>query len=138
EPRAEVTGAAEIEQALSGGADSSIDLTVNFPHDSADIEGKAHVQIYEIATALKSDSLRNMQIRIEGHTDNTGEDSYNMDLSYRRALSVLRALTEEYEVDNAMLQVQGFGETQPVASNETEAGRSLNRRVTLVNLGAAE
>ncbi len=58
-----------------------------------------------------------------------------MDLSYRRAITVMRALSENYGIASSRFEVKGFGEVQPVASNDTETGRGLNRRVTLVNLG---
>jgi len=129
-----VTPAQEIKQALSTDA-GKVDLTVNFEHDSDKVQSEGHVQILEIANALRSPELANRRIRIEGHTDNTGGDNYNMDLSYRRAITVMRALSEKYSISSGRFEVKGFGESQPVASNDTGTGRGLNRRVTLVNLG---
>lgn len=111
-----------------------IDLTVNFEFDSDKILAEGHAQIDEIARALKSPALAGAQIRVEGHTDDKGSDAYNKDLSYRRSVSVRRALTEKYSINGDQLSVEGFGESQPVASNSDEQGRSLNRRVTLVNI----
>lgn len=65
---------------------------------------------------------------IDGHTDNTGSTEYNQGLSERRAVSVARYLNSR-QVDSRRLLVVGFGETRPVAPNETEAGRAANRRV---------
>ncbi|MES2984456.1 MAG: OmpA family protein [Pseudomonadota bacterium] len=112
-----------------------VDLTVNFEFDSDKILAAGHGQVDEIAAALRSPQLAGAHIRVEGHTDAKGSDDYNKDLSYRRAVSVKRALSENYGIHSAVLTVAGFGEAQPVASNETDEGRALNRRVTLVNIG---
>jgi len=69
-------------------------------------------------------------IRVEGHTDSVGTDEYNMDLSYRRANSV-RNLLVQRGVNINRIQTVGFGESMPVATNATEAGRQLNRRVEI-------
>ena len=134
--RPEVTKAEAITAALAKGKDAKVDLTVNFEFDSDKIRDKGHVQVMEIANALNSSALASQRVMIEGHTDNVGKDDYNIDLSYRRAISVMRALTEQYGVDRGKLQVNGYGESKPVASNDSDVGRALNRRVTLVNLGS--
>lgn len=67
---------------------------------------------------------------IEGHTDSTGSAEYNQRLSENRALAVRNQLNGN-GVDSRRLTTLGFGESQPVASNETEAGRTQNRRVEL-------
>ena len=72
-----------------------------------------------------------MKVRIEGHTDSTGTDSYNMDLSQRRADAVAHAL-ESRGADAGNLVAVGRGSELPVASNDTAAGRQQNRRVELV------
>lgn len=69
-------------------------------------------------------------IRVEGHTDSVGADDYNMDLSVRRADAVGNLLVQR-GVSMGRIQSVGFGETMPVATNATEAGRQLNRRVEL-------
>ena len=67
-------------------------------------------------------------MRVEGHTDSRASDAHNLDLSRRRAASVMRYLTEQ-GVDATRLDSEGFGESRPIADNETEEGRALNRRV---------
>ncbi len=67
-----------------------------------------------------------------GHTDMTGGYDYNMDLSRRRAAAVVAALTGRFGVAAARLQPAGVGPLSPVADNTTDEGRSLNRRVELV------
>ncbi|MDH3639606.1 MAG: pentapeptide repeat-containing protein [Gammaproteobacteria bacterium] len=133
--RPEVTTSATIARALAQGKDAKVDLTVNFEFDSDTIRAEGHAQVLEIANALKSAELANQRVMIEGHTDSVGNDDYNRDLSYRRAIVVMRALTEQYDIDHSRLQVRGFGESRPIATNDKEDGRALNRRVTLVNLG---
>ncbi len=78
------------------------------------------------ATLLENAQLT--LIRIEGHTDDQGDDAYNLDLSNRRAKAVMRALVER-GVDSGRLKAVGFGETKPIADNKKPAGRAQNRRV---------
>ncbi len=132
--RPSVTSARDIKNALSASR-GKVDLTVNFAYDTDEIKSEGHVQIMEIADALKSPELDGTRIRIEGHTDSNGEHDYNMDLSYRRAITVMRTLAENYEIPGSRFEVKGYGEGQPIASNDTDEGRALNRRVTLVNIG---
>jgi outer membrane protein OmpA-like peptidoglycan-associated protein len=72
-------------------------------------------------------------LEVQGHTDNVGADSANQELSERRAASVKQALISE-GVDGKRLQSQGFGEQSPVATNDTETGKALNRRVMLKHI----
>jgi outer membrane protein OmpA-like peptidoglycan-associated protein len=67
---------------------------------------------------------------VYGHTDSTGSDSYNLDLSQRRASAVADYLTMR-GVQSARLGTRGFGESQPIASNDTEEGKAANRRVEI-------
>ena len=133
--RPAVTTAAAIEETLSKGADARVDLTVNFAYDSDRVEGEAHAQILEIAEALNAPGLAEQRILVEGHTDGDGEAGYNVDLSYRRAVAVVRTLTGQYGIPTDRLEVKGYGEERPVADNDSDRGKALNRRVTLVNLG---
>jgi outer membrane protein OmpA-like peptidoglycan-associated protein len=70
---------------------------------------------------------------VEGHTDATNTDAYNIDLSARRAGSVVAALVK-LGVEPARLQSKGFGRAKPVADNATAQGRALNRRVEISRL----
>jgi outer membrane protein OmpA-like peptidoglycan-associated protein len=69
-------------------------------------------------------------IDVNGHTDSTGSDQYNLDLSRRRAQSVASYLSAQ-GVDGRRFAVNGYGESDPIASNATEAGRAQNRRVEI-------
>lgn len=115
-------------------AKQAIDLTINFKFNSDKITGNAHKQIFEIAQALKSNKLANSKIQIQGHTDSQGSADYNFDLSNKRAISVMRELVYKDGFNSNKFLVKGYGESQPIASNMHEHGRSLNRRVTLVNV----
>ena len=70
------------------------------------------------------------QVKVSGHTDSTGSDSYNQQLSQRRAESVANFLISQ-GVKPGRFYAIGFGESQPIASNATSQGRALNRRVEL-------
>lgn len=86
----------------------------------------------EIGEMLKAHA--DLRIRIEGHTDNVGNPDFNQKLSERRAAAVKTFLEKEYGIDGSRLEAQGFGDTRPVASNDTPEGRQANRRVELVKL----
>ena len=111
-----------------------IDLTINFDFNSDRLTHDGMNQIQSIAAALNSGALQQAHILIEGHTDGVGTVGYNQDLSYRRALRVMRSLIDEYNIPAGRLSAQGFGKSRPIASNDNDLGRAMNRRVTLVNL----
>jgi outer membrane protein OmpA-like peptidoglycan-associated protein len=72
-------------------------------------------------------------LEIQGHTDNKGSNDHNMKLSKHRANTVINYL-ELFGIDSKKLKAKGYGETKPVASNDTEEGRAKNRRVELVKI----
>ena len=130
------TSAVVIEKALtdtSAAKPAQINLAVYFDFDKDTLQPSGYEQIAELGKALASQSLVTAAIRIEGHTDAKGSDEYNVDLSYRRATRVMRVLSEQFGIDTKRLSIKGYGEAQPVASNDTEFGRSQNRRITIVN-----
>lgn len=99
---------------------------VQFRSDSDVILERSHPMLDEVAAVLKANP--GMRVRIEGHTDDQGDDEYNLELSRRRAQSVRRYLIDK-GVDADQVEAEGYGETRPVASNATKAGRRKNRRV---------
>ena len=101
---------------------------VNFDFDKADIRPDAAVILDEAASQLSAAPGRS--VRVEGHTDSVGTDAYNQDLSERRAASVKDYLVGK-GIDASRLTTAGFGESNPIASNDTADGRALNRRVEL-------
>jgi outer membrane protein OmpA-like peptidoglycan-associated protein len=105
---------------------------VNFDFDRAEVRSDAAVILDEAATLL-SDALRecpSRSVSVEGYTDATGADAYNLILSERRANAVLDYLADK-GVDASRLSAKGFGESSPIAPNDTRDGRALNRRVEL-------
>ena len=112
----------------------SIDLQILFDFNSDGIKKESLSQIGEIAKALNSPKLQNTRILIEGHTDSAGSDQYNLTLSQRRAAAVQHMLTKRFGMDVQRSEINGLGEKAPIASNHSDAGRALNRRVTIVNL----
>lgn len=103
---------------------------IHFDYDKADPKPDSKPQLEEIAKMLKADTALN--VLVVGHTDNQGELAYNVDLSKRRADSVIQALGKDYGIDTTRLGAYGDGMTAPVASNDTEEGRAENRRVEIV------
>lgn len=75
------------------------------------------------------DEYRGMKVQVEGHADSTGSDAYNMKLSQARAEAVVEYLVTKLGIADYRLKAVGFGETKPIASNDTPEGRSKNRRV---------
>lgn len=85
--------------------------------------------VEKMGKALKSVDI--VQFRLDGHTDNYGEDSYNDQLSLRRANAVADVLAG-IGIPRANIETRGMGKRQPVASNATSSGRAENRRVAIV------
>jgi len=90
------------------------------------IRGNARANLDELARSL--DKYDGSNLLIVGHTDDVGSESYNQDLSERRADSARRFLVSR-NVDPYRIETSGRGETEPVASNDTDSGRARNRRV---------
>jgi outer membrane protein OmpA-like peptidoglycan-associated protein len=101
---------------------------VYFAYDKAKIQSRSYALLDEVAQVLKDNP--DINVRVEGHTDSRGGDSYNQKLSQRRAESVVDYLTNK-GITRSRLNAKGFGESQPIASNSTEAGRAKNRRVEI-------
>jgi outer membrane protein OmpA-like peptidoglycan-associated protein len=102
---------------------------VTFATDSADISSSFYEVLDSVALVLNE--FEKTYVDVVGHTDSTGRAEYNQALSVRRAQSVADYLMTR-EVIAERLVVTGRGQTQPIASNDTPEGRSLNRRVEIV------
>ena len=132
---------AELSDRLSGALshvaetrNSARGYVVNLPDilfdvNEATLKIEARQAIAKLAGILLV--IPDLQVIIEGHTDSTGSEEYNMELSRRRALSVLEFLSGE-GVEPSRLTSAGFGMSQPIADNATKEGRSKNRRVEIV------
>lgn len=102
---------------------------VLFAFDSAAVSGPAQNDLYAVSRNLQS--YPNTRVEVIGHTDSVGADAYNLDLSQRRANAVAGILRAGGVAPSRIVAV-GRGETMPVASNDTAAGRQQNRRVEII------
>lgn len=101
---------------------------ITFPTDSAELNTSFHSVLDSVGLVLNE--YEKTVIVIGGHTDSTGADSYNQQLSERRAVSVGQQLADQGVKSDRMVII-GFGEIRPIASNDTAEGRQANRRVEL-------
>ncbi|MCF8107180.1 MAG: OmpA family protein [Desulfohalobiaceae bacterium] len=104
-----------------------ITLDIKFDFDKAVVKPQYHDELEKVAEVLKR--RPKVDVVIEGHTDSIGSNAYNQKLSQRRAASVKDYLVEKMDISAERLSTVGYGETRPVAGNETAAGRQKNRRV---------
>lgn len=105
---------------------------VFFEFDSAELLPESVVELKRLYTFLEQNP--GIQIEISGHTDSTGSFSYNKTLSENRALSVFNYLIDK-GIDKSRLAYAGYADTKPIATNETEEGRSRNRRTEFLVTG---
>ena len=106
---------------------------ITFAYDSDRIEPESHLILKNFAKALR-EGLAAARFEISGHTDSQGEPDYNVKLSQRRAKAVQDFLVSVLDIPAQQLETQGYGKSQPIATNETESGRTLNRRVEFKRL----
>jgi OOP family OmpA-OmpF porin len=102
---------------------------ITFEYKKWDIKEEFDSNLSNIVDVLQKNP--HMNIRIEGHTDNIGSMEYNIDLSQKRAQAVKDYLVEK-GIDESRVSIIGFGYKKPIAPNDTEEGRSLNRRAEIV------
>ena len=114
-----------IAQALADEGEVRI-YDILFDFDQATLKSSSEAALRQLLAALQTNAT--MNVDIEGHTDNLGDDAYNLALSGRRSQSVVAWLAQN-GVAGARLNAVGRGERVPVASNDTADGRALNRRV---------
>lgn len=113
------------------GCVATVDLRINFDYNSADVKSMYQNQITKFSKILKNDE--NLSATIEAHTDSKGSEKYNEILSLRRANAIVKELIKT-GIEPSRLSAVGYGETRPIASNDTDEGRAQNRRVTgLIN-----
>ena len=103
---------------------------IYFDTDKSTVKTEAFPLIETIAATLKQNP--ELRIRIEGHTDSQGEETYNQRLSERRSNTIRELLITEHGIAAERLETIGYGETKPIGDNDTAAGRAKNRRVELV------
>jgi outer membrane protein OmpA-like peptidoglycan-associated protein len=101
-----------------------------FDTDSDCLKPESGAVIKSVARGLETNP--NLKLRIEGHTDSTGNADHNLELSKRRAEAVMAVLVTQFSVDAARLSAEGLGASKPMDSNDTPQGRAQNRRVEFV------
>ena len=110
-----------------------VKLKVNFDYDKADVKPQYHQELADFAEFMKQ--YPGVFVEIDGHTDSDGSDAYNQKLSERRAKSVREYLIQKLGMNGKQLTAIGFGESKPVAGNDTDAGKAENRRIEAVLKG---
>ncbi|GAB2772378.1 hypothetical protein GCM10027275_14070 [Rhabdobacter roseus] len=129
--------AKELEKSVEGakvervgeGIRMTFDSGLLFGFDSAELTSATKKNLDNLAEVLQK--YEDTEILIEGHTDGQGTEAYNQKLSERRAAAVAQYLRSD-KVARKRLDTVGYGKMQPIASNDTEAGRQQNRRVEVV------
>jgi outer membrane protein OmpA-like peptidoglycan-associated protein len=129
EKRMVFVSAAEMRTAIRETGKAAL-YGIYFDTDKDQVKPESQAAMEEIAKLLKSDG--GLRLHVVGHTDNQGRSDYNLDLSRRRAASVVRELTQRFGIAPDRLDSFGAGLYSPVASNGTDEGRAKNRRVELV------
>jgi outer membrane protein OmpA-like peptidoglycan-associated protein len=119
---------AEVERVAPDEVRVRMPSDITFDFNRADLRYQFRPRVRELAATLSR--YPRMSVTVVGHADAIGSDSYNQVLSERRAAAVAEALLE-YGIDWGRIDVSGRGEWDPIASNDSEWGRSRNRRVEI-------
>lgn len=114
------------------GREPTTTVGISFRSGQAELLSESHQALESIAQFLKENP--ELRLEIQGHTDSQGNESFNLDLSQRRAEAVRSYLVEELGIEADRLSAKGYGESSPVADNLTEEGRRMNRRIALLIL----
>jgi outer membrane protein OmpA-like peptidoglycan-associated protein len=120
------------EEADVYGKDNDVVISVHgfyFPVGSAEISARNFALLNKVASAIRQ--YPKAKVKISGHTDATGNPETNLKLSIQRAESVSKFLSGVSQLDSGILSSEGFGDTKPIASNKTVAGRTKNRRIEI-------
>lgn len=125
---------AEVER-IGEGIRVTFDSGILFAFDSSELQSTARQNLTNLSLSLGE--YPNTEVLIVGHTDSMGSDAYNQALSERRADSAASFLIQQ-GVSRDRIRSEGRGETEPVASNDDETGRQLNRRVVIAIFASEE
>ena len=117
------------------GCPTKLTLNINFGFDSTTVGPEFDSDLAKAAQCIND--YPGNEVLIEGHTDSIGSEAYNQKLSEQRADAVKNRLMEMFDVDASRMITKGFGESMPIADNDSEGGRAMNRRVE-VDCGANE
>ncbi|MDJ0763108.1 MAG: OmpA family protein [Myxococcota bacterium] len=107
-----------------------INQKIHFAYNKAKIKKTSFWILSQVAQVLKDHP--EITLSVEGHTDSHGSDNYNLKLSKRRAKAVVNHLVQKRGISRRRLKFRGFGESKPIDTNQTDAGRAANRRVEFV------
>lgn len=131
--QAAMTKATEAEKAAKGKLIYTVTLSndkVRFPVNKAEISDEAKALIDEAVAPLVAEN-RGVYFEIEGHTDSTGEDAYNLTLGEERAMAVRNYIAKKHSIALSRINVISYGEEKPVVDNKTRDNRAQNRRVVI-------
>ncbi|NMY49395.1 OmpA family protein [Pseudomonas sp. WS 5011] len=104
-----------------------VELDVKFDFNKSDVKEDSQADIKSLADFMKQ--YPQTTTTVEGHTDAVGSDAYNQGLSERRANAVRDVLVNQHGIESSRVSSVGYGESRPVADNDTDSGRAINRRV---------
>ncbi|MDO6422161.1 OmpA family protein [Saccharophagus degradans] len=105
----------------------AINLSIQFDNNSAVVKESYYAEVKRVADFMNQ--YANTQVSVEGYTDDRGSAAYNKQLSQKRADAVKATLVSQFNIDAARVTATGFGEINPIDTNDTAAGRAANRRV---------
>ncbi len=125
-----VFGPAQMKAALDDEGKVAL-YGILFDVDKATLQQPSNKQLQEVLTLLLENP--ELSLEIQGHTDSDGSEAHNLELSQRRSESVLEYLVL-FGIDRSRLQAKGYGESMPVAPNDTDENKAKNRRVELMRL----
>jgi outer membrane protein OmpA-like peptidoglycan-associated protein len=131
--RQRLTRGIKVEQVATG-----LSVPIHFAFNSARIEPEEIPTLDKIGAAVSDPRLASFCLLIEGHTDGIGSDRFNDRLSQRRAEAVVGFLVGRFRIQPQRLMAVGRGKRNPLADNDSDAGRLRNRRVQIKNLGGDE
>ena len=110
-----------------------VNVLITFEFNSAELTAEAKQQLDRIAEAMRHPDLSGDRFRLEGHTDASGSEQYNMTLSQRRAQAVRNYLMQRAQLESSVLESVGKGESELYDTTTPRA--AINRRVTIINIG---
>jgi OOP family OmpA-OmpF porin len=113
-----------------------VELIVNFDFDRSEVKSEYFSEIEEVADFMAQ--FPDVDIELEGHTDSRGTQAYNLGLSDRRVAAVRQVMIDRFNVQAGRVTSRGYGESRPVASNDTDSGRADNRRVMTVVINTVD
>ena len=110
-------------------------MTIHYPAYAVDIDEKYHPYILELTDILKTPLRERYRLVLKGYSDNSGDAHDNLEISVKRAETLKDILVKKYYMDEERISTEGYGESDPVATNDTQTGRMLNRRVEIYIFG---